>query len=81
MWAAKNSTKKPSNISFSGFKANTATNEMREIASHVKYVLMAGDVVDGVGVYPGQAKELAIKDIYTAIRALSKLHQKNSRVH
>ena len=35
----------------------------REIASHVKYVLIAGDIVDGIGVYPNQAKELAIKDI------------------
>ncbi|MBS7647623.1 MAG: DNA-directed DNA polymerase II small subunit [Candidatus Bathyarchaeia archaeon] len=38
--------------------------EMREIASHVKYVLIAGDIVDGIGVYPNQVKELAIKDIY-----------------
>lgn len=44
---------------------------MREIAGHVKYVLMAGDVVDGIGVYPGQAKELAIRDIYTQYRALA----------
>lgn len=44
---------------------------MREIAGHVKYVLMAGDLVDGVGVYPGQSKELAIKDIYTQYRALN----------
>lgn len=35
----------------------------REIASHVKYVLIAGDIVDGIGVYPNQAKELAIKDV------------------
>jgi DNA polymerase II small subunit len=35
----------------------------REIASHVKYVLIAGDIVDGVGVYPNQVKELVIKDI------------------
>lgn len=38
--------------------------EMREVASHVKYVLIAGDVVDGIGVYPNQIKELAVKDIY-----------------
>lgn len=38
--------------------------QMQEIASHVKYVLIAGDIVDGIGVYPNQAKELAIKDIY-----------------
>jgi DNA polymerase II small subunit/DNA polymerase delta subunit B len=28
--------------------------EMREIASRVKYLLVAGDIVDGVGIYPGQ---------------------------
>jgi DNA polymerase II small subunit len=38
--------------------------QMQEIASHIKYVLIAGDVVDGIGVYPNQAKELAIKDVY-----------------
>jgi DNA polymerase II small subunit len=38
--------------------------QMKEIAGHVKYVLIAGDVVDGVGVYPNQVKELAIKDVY-----------------
>lgn len=38
--------------------------KMREIASHVKYVLIAGDVVDGIGVYPNQIKELALKDIH-----------------
>ena len=36
--------------------------KMRDIAGHVKYVLVAGDVVDGIGVYPNQARELAIKD-------------------
>jgi DNA polymerase II small subunit len=44
---------------------------MREIADKVKYVLMAGDVVDGIGVYPGQAKELKIRNIYTQYRALA----------
>jgi len=37
---------------------------MREIASHVKYVLIAGDVVDGIGIYPNQIKELTVKNIY-----------------
>jgi DNA polymerase II small subunit len=37
--------------------------KMREMASRVKYVLIAGDIVDGIGVYPNQIKELAIKDI------------------
>jgi len=38
--------------------------KMQEIASHVKYVVIAGDIVDGIGVYPNQVKELAVKDIY-----------------
>jgi len=35
-----------------------------DIAEKVKYVLVAGDIVDGVGVYPHQEKELALTDIY-----------------
>jgi DNA polymerase II small subunit len=37
--------------------------EMREIASRVKYVLIAGDIVDGVGIYPDQQLELTIRDV------------------
>ncbi len=47
--------------------------KIREIASHVKYVLVAGDIVDGVGIYPNQIKELAIKDIYRQYKLASKL--------
>lgn len=45
---------------------------MKEIASHVKYVLIAGDIVDGVGVYPNQLKELSTKDIYKQYRIAAK---------
>lgn len=37
--------------------------EQRKIASDVKYLVIGGDIVDGIGVYPNQEKELAIKDI------------------
>jgi len=47
--------------------------KMREMAGHVKYLLVAGDVVDGVGVYPNQVKELIIKDIHKQYRLASKL--------
>ncbi|MEM3718740.1 MAG: DNA-directed DNA polymerase II small subunit [Candidatus Bathyarchaeia archaeon] len=47
--------------------------EMRKIASHVKYVLIAGDIVDGIGVYPNQVKELAVKDVYEQYRLAAKL--------
>ncbi len=45
---------------------------MREIAGHVKYVLVAGDIVDGVGVYPNQIKELTVKDVHKQYRLASK---------
>ena len=41
---------------------------MKDIASHVKYILIAGDIVDGVGVYPNQIRELAVKDIHKQYR-------------
>ena len=47
--------------------------DMREIARHVKYVVIAGDLVDGIGIYPGQMRELDIRDVYEQYRAVSKL--------
>jgi len=37
--------------------------KQREIASRVKYLMIAGDIVDGIGVYPEQEKELEISDV------------------
>lgn len=45
---------------------------MRKIASHVKYVLIAGDIVDGVGIYPNQIKELAITEVYEQYKLAAK---------
>lgn len=38
-------------------------DEQRSLASKVKYVIIAGDLVEGVGIYPGQEKDLAVLDI------------------
>ncbi|MBI5177049.1 DNA-directed DNA polymerase II small subunit [Candidatus Micrarchaeota archaeon] len=45
--------------------------EGREIAGKVKYLAIAGDVVDGIGVYPTQEKELVAKDVYTQYEIFS----------
>ena len=37
--------------------------ELKEIAKKVKYLFITGDLVDGIGIYPEQDKELVIKDI------------------
>ncbi|RBQ22826.1 DNA polymerase II small subunit [Candidatus Methanobinarius endosymbioticus] len=39
------------------------TEEQRKIGNDVKYLIVGGDIVDGIGVYPNQDKELSIKDI------------------
>jgi DNA polymerase II small subunit len=46
---------------------------MKEIAGHVKYLLVAGDIVDGIGIYPNQVKELVIKDVHKQYRLAAKL--------
>ncbi len=42
----------------------TKDEKLQELASSIKYIVLAGDVVDGVGIYPSQEKELSIADIY-----------------
>ncbi len=44
-------------------------NQYFDIASKIKYITIAGDLVDGVGIYPSQEKELIIKDIYKQYEA------------
>ncbi|WP_297463926.1 DNA-directed DNA polymerase II small subunit [Thermococcus sp.] len=44
-----------------------------ELVSRIKYMVLAGDVVDGVGIYPGQYNELAIPDIFDQYEALYNL--------
>ena len=48
-------------------------NKMKEIAGHVKYLLIAGDIVDGVGVYPNQINELVLKDVHKQYTLASNL--------
>jgi len=45
----------------------------REIAESIKYISIAGDLVDGIGIYPNQEKELSIPDIYKQYDFLAKL--------
>ncbi|MCD6414574.1 MAG: DNA-directed DNA polymerase II small subunit [Candidatus Diapherotrites archaeon] len=47
--------------------------KQREIASKVKYLTIAGDLVDGVGIYPGQEDELETEDIFQQYEELGEL--------
>ena len=43
---------------------NYGSKEQRELAKKVKYLFIPGDLVEGIGVYPGQEEDLDILDIY-----------------
>jgi len=45
-------------------KGDKGSSKEQELAAKTKYLFYVGDVVDGVGVYPGQEAQLDIKDIY-----------------
>lgn len=45
-------------------------------ASRVRYLLIAGDLIDGVGIYPGQEVNLSIKDVYSQYEELAELLRK-----
>ena len=53
-------------------KGNVGSQSQRDMAKKVKYLFVIGDLVDGVGIYPGQEKELLINDIYSQYKEFSK---------
>ena len=42
---------------------NYGDESQKEIASKVKYLFLLGDLIEGVGIYPNQEKDLLIKDV------------------
>jgi DNA polymerase II small subunit len=49
---------------FDWLNLKIGTPNQRAIAERTKYLVICGDVVDGIGVYPRQEHELAITDLY-----------------
>lgn len=52
---------------------NGEYGERRDLAGKIKYIIFCGDVVDGIGVYPGQDRDLAIPDIYAQYRLFTNM--------
>ncbi|MBN1678087.1 MAG: DNA-directed DNA polymerase II small subunit [Candidatus Thermoplasmatota archaeon] len=46
------------------------------VAKEIRYIVMPGDLVDGIGIYPGQEDELAIEDVYDQYNELARLAAK-----
>ncbi|MEM2093999.1 MAG: DNA-directed DNA polymerase II small subunit, partial [Candidatus Bathyarchaeia archaeon] len=57
-------------------RGETDGEREREIAMKVKYLVIAGDLVDGIGVYPRQEAELDIKDVEEQYSVAGKLLSK-----
>lgn len=56
--------------------------EQRAIASKVKYVFFSGDLIEGVGIYPGQEHDLAIPDIKSQYEEVARyMRQVPDRMH
>jgi DNA polymerase II small subunit len=52
------------------------SEKQQELAKKVRYLFVLGDNIDGVGVYPKQEPELAIKDIYEQYTHLADMLKK-----
>jgi DNA polymerase II small subunit len=46
-------------------------SRQKDVAGKIKYLVIPGDVVDGIGIYPQQDKELSIVDVYRQYEALA----------
>lgn len=46
------------------------------VAKDINYIVMPGDLVDGIGIYPNQEDELLIEDVYEQYSELAKLVSK-----
>ena len=61
----------------------TGNEIQRNMANKVKYIFIAGDLVDGVGIYPSQEEELEITDItlqYAEFTELLKLVPQDKQI-
>ncbi len=60
----------------SWIRGDVGSDKQKETAKKVKYIFIIGDLVDGVGIYPGQYEELTIKDIYKQYEECARLISK-----
>lgn len=54
---------------------NGEYGERHDLAGKIKYIVLGGDVVDGIGVYPNQDRDLAIPDIYAQYKLFTDIIQ------
>jgi len=60
----------------SWLNGETGSEKQKELAKKVKYLFIVGDVVDGIGAFPGHENWITVKDIYEQYSLLAKLLKK-----
>ncbi|HIK03020.1 TPA: metallophosphoesterase [archaeon] len=60
----------------SGKGESILLESQQEIIDNLKYIFVAGDIVDGIGIYPGQEKELSMPNIYAQYKETARLFAK-----
>ncbi len=56
----------------SWIQAKQGNDEQKRVAKLVKYVVLVGDLIEGVGIYPKQEDDLTVKDIYGQYEEMAK---------
>lgn len=46
--------------------------KQKELSGKIKYIVIAGDLIDGVGVYPEQEKELEVANVYEQYKIIAR---------
>jgi DNA polymerase II small subunit len=54
-------------------KGKIGNKNLRDVAGKIKYLVINGDLIDGIGVYPKQEEDLIIKDLYHQYEKASEL--------
>lgn len=73
---SKNFLEKNLNKFISWLNGEGCDENQKKILKKIKYLFVAGDSVDGVGAYPGQEKDLKIKDIKDQYKKLAEFYKK-----
>ncbi|WNY29099.1 hypothetical protein MmiEs2_13150 [Methanimicrococcus stummii] len=56
--------------------------QLQKIASEVRFIVVAGDIVDGIGIYPGQELDLEITEIFKQYEATAEyFHRIPQNIH
>ncbi len=53
-------------------KGENGNERQKKVAEKTRYLVISGDDIDGVGIYPGQEEDLSIEDVYEQYEELAK---------